>query len=424
MTQYNSQRKLLLLLAVCLMLISTYSVSAQGKKLSISGFTETSFETHFGDPADAEDLEKYEDAGGEDEAVEETNRVTMPGFNLIVTSQLSDNLTFQGEIVNSFEEGDFEVELLRAYADYKINPNFNLQAGKFLTPIGYLNRNQRFYGYLNYSVEQRNLVNKELGYVPLSTVGLKAYGTFGLGNTSSLTYHVGIGGMRGLVPEGSETLSSFEWGEDESNSPGVNGLLEYLTYIGNNELIIGVSGYSIGRIVGFAIEDGEEIPFGEEDEDEEEEEEEEEEADFSEMELSEVGFVPYIRIDGPKFQFLAEYHTTTFTDELGNLEDSKFDYEGYSLELVFKTKLAKKSFYPYIRFDGSKIAREGYHPYFGLELESADELEKAYVPSSQELLFGAAWDVIPGNRIKMEYGRFIEGPFPANTFRISTAFAF
>lgn len=418
MTKFAFAPNLRALLFLVLLLFSFNKSSAQ--KLNISGFSELVFESSFGDPASQEDLEVYESFDGDDEAIEAATHLRFPGFNLIFTSELSDRLTFQGEIVNSFEEGDLEIELLRSYIDYSINPKFNLQAGKVLSSIGYLNRNQRFYGYLNYSVETRDLVNKELGFSPTTTVGLKAYGTFEIGNSSSLTYHAVWGGMRGSVPEGSETLSGFEIGHDHANSPGIQGLVEYLTYVGETEVLIGLSAYSVGRIVGFAVEDGEEVPIGEE----ADELEEEGMLDRDEMNLSEFGFAPYIRIDGPKFQFLGEFHTTTFTDENGNLENDKFNYTAYSLEFVYKSTLANKSFYPYVRFDGKEIADGGYHPYFGLEQESDDELEKSFVPGSKELIFGFAWDVIQNNRLKLEYGRFLDGPFRQGNIRISTSFAF
>lgn len=408
---------------MCFLIIGL-SHYGSAQKLTISGFTDLTFESAFGDPASKKDLNRFELFGGDDELTEEVSRLKFPGFNLIFSSDLSDKLKFQGEIVNSFEEeGGLEIELLRGYADYAINPKFNLQAGKMLSSIGYLNRNQRFYGYLNYSVKTRDLVQKELGFVPLTTVGLKAHGTFDLGSTSSLTYHAVWGGMRGLTPEGSETLSGVEMGDDDSNSPGVQGLLEFLTYVGQTEVIVGFSGYSIGRIKGLAIEDGEEAAFGEEEEDEDEEEEEEGEEVVA-MELSERGIAPYIRIDATRFQFLGELHSTVFSDEIGTLDEADYKYTAYSLELVYKAKLAGKSFYPYVRFDSQKIAGKGYHPFFGLELEDGEELEKAYTPSYKEFIVGFAYDVIKNNRIKIEYGRYVEGPFPNSNLKISTAFAF
>lgn len=395
-------------------------VKAQDYKLSISGYSDLTVVTPWGDAADEGDLEVFEALGGDDELVEDVTKVSIPGFNLIFTRPINEKLKFQGEIVNAYEEGELDIELLRSYIDYNISSKFSLQAGKFLTPIGYLNRNQRFYGYLNYSVETRSLVDKELGYVPLSTVGLKAYGSFSAGNTSAFNYQLSFGGMRGFTPEGSETLAGFELGDDDSASPGFSGLVEYLTYIGNTELIIGFSAYDVPQIVGFYVEDGEDVPFGEE----AEELEEDGLLEREEMELTEFGLATYFRIDGEKIQFLGEYHSTKFSDELGNLDESSYNYIGYSFELVYKTSLGKKSFYPYIRFDGVKIADEGSHPFYGLELEGGEELENSYMPSSQEIIVGFAWDIIKNNRIKLEYGKFIEGPFASNNLKISTAFAF
>lgn len=390
---------------------------AQDKKLVISGFSELRFTGRVGDSADEEAEEAFEEGGGEEELLEENGRLSTPGFNTIITSELSDRFTFQGELVFSFEEEVFETELLRAYADYKINQKFNIQAGKFLTPIGYLNRNQRFYGYLNYSVRPRDLVNKELGFIPAFTVGTMVYGTFELNATSALNYQIAFGGMRGLYPEAGETIAGIEFGEDESNSAGIAGLLEYISYIGDLELTLGFSAYRNGRIVGFEVENGEEVPIGEE----AEELEEEGLLDREEIELSETGIAPFLRLDGSKFQFLGEYHYTRFSDEEGNLARDWYDYHGYSLEILMKTQLWEKPLYPYIRFDGQDISD---HPYYGLEAEGDDSLEKSFVPSSTELIFGMALDPFPGNRLKVEYGRYLSGPFPVNEFRLSTSFGF
>ena len=406
---------------ICALLVITFilpsDLLAQEKKFTISGFSELRYTNRSGDPVDEELAEEFEDLGGDEELIEEGSRWSIPGFNTIITSTLSKQLTFQGEVVFSFEEEVFEVELLRSYLDYKLNPKFNLQAGKFLSPIGYFNRNQRFYGYLNYSVRPRDMVDKELGFIPAFTVGVMAYGGFDLSSTSTLNYKLSYGGMRGLFPEAGESISGIEFGEDESNSPGLASLLEYVSYIGESELTLGFSFYNVPRIVGFSVEDGDEVPYGEE----ADELEEDGLIDREEMELSEFGIAPYIRFDASKYQLMFEYHSTKFDDELGNLEQSSYDYDGYSVQLLYKTKLGGSSFYPYIRLDSRNLDE---HPYYGLELEGGEELEKGIIPRSREWIVGAAWDAFPGNRIKAEYGRFLEGPFPQNEFRVSTSFGF
>lgn len=389
-------------------------------KLTISGYSDLTFTSPWGAAASEEDLEKFETEGGDEELTESTAKVNIPGFNLIFTRPISEKFRFQGELVNSMEDGELELELLRCYVDYSFNPKFNLQAGKFLSAIGYLNRNQRFYGYLNYSVQHRRMVEKEFGYIPLTTVGLKAYGSFSTSSLSSINYQIAFGGMREATPEASsELLSGFEIGEDESNSPGVSVLAEYLAFIGNTELTLGMSGYMVSRIVGYKLADGEHVAYGHD----ADELEEEGLLVRDPMQLKEFGVAPYLRLDAQKFQFLGELHHTVFQDEEGNLPSDKFQYTAFSLELVYKSTLAGKSFYPYVRFDSEQIAGGGYHPFYGLTSED-NELENYYMPSSQELIFGFAWDVIRNNRIKLEYGRFLYGPYTSNNLKMSTAFAF
>lgn len=401
-------------------LITHLAVAQDENKLSISGYSDLTFTSPWGPAANEADEEAFEAAGGDEELTESTAKVNIPGFNLIFTRPITDQFKFQGELVNSMEDGELELELLRCYVDYSFNPKFNLQAGKFLSAIGYLNRNQRFYGYLNYSVQHRRMVEKEFGFIPLTTVGLKAYGSFSTSSLSSFSYQLAFGGMREATPEASsELLSGFELGEEDSNSPGISILAEYLAFIGNTEVTLGISGYFVSRIAGFKMADGESVPYGHE----ADELEEDGLLIREQMTLQETGFAPYLRLDAQKFQFLGELHHTIFQDQEGNLPSDKYLYTAFSLELAYKTTLAGKSFYPYLRYDSEQIAGGGYHPFYGLQAEE-DEIENYYMPSSQELIVGCAWDVIRNNRIKLEYGRFLSGPYTRNNLKLSTAFAF
>ena len=387
---------------------------AQDSKLLISGFSEVNFLTQFGDPADADHLTEYLESGADAEAVEESKHIAISGFNLNLLGILTENLIFQGELFFHFDEDEFEISMLRSYLDYRINPKFKLQVGKFLSPIGYLNRNQRIYGYLNYS-SPRDMVNEEFGYIPLSTVGVKTYGTFEVGN-SAINYQVAYGASRKMSPHGSE-LFNVEFGHDESSGPGVSGLLELLTFVGESELIVGISGFNNPKIRSFYAPEGEEIPIGEE-------AEELEEAGLlvrTEMELSEIGFVPYLRFDASKFQLMLEYHNIKFTDEIGTTPESEYNYSAYTVQLLYKSKLIDKPFYPYVRYD-SRDVDEG-HPYFGLHNEG-DHIKNTHAPVSKEVKVGFAWDLINRSRIKIEYGLVTAGPFLKNNFSVSTSFGF
>lgn len=373
---------------------------AQGNLLKISGFSEVRFNSSFGKPADPEAAERFESSGGEEHMIEKGNNISFSGINLNLQSELNAKLHFQSELYLNYEHDELQLHLLRAYADYRISEKFNIQAGKFLAPIGYLNRNQRIYSYLNYSVKPRDMVNEEMGFIPLFVIGLQAYGSFPL-ESSNINYRVAYGTNRSHAPHGG-SIATAHIGEEEETSPGWSGLVEYLGTAGNGDITIGLSGYFNGNINSIYVVEGESAPS-------------------DDLQLREIGFAPYIRLDQPRFQLMGEYHAVTFEDITGVTGIDKYHYNAASAEFVYKTTMLNRPLYPYVRYDYRKV--NGNHPFYGLLMEH-DEIQKTYPFNNSEIMAGICWDIMESSRFKVEYGAFTTGPMPGNRITVSTSFAF
>lgn len=390
-------------IALLIFLISIGIAHAQDKKLTISGFSELRVESRFGDPADKEQADLLKATEGGDDFHKESTTIYYPGFNLNFLGELNEKLLFQGEI--NFEPADLRdlhIEIFRAYLDYRLNPKFNLQVGKFLSPIGYLNRNQRIYGYLNNSVIPRDMVWENYGFIPGFTLGLQVYGTFDAGS-SAIKYYLAYGQNRATLPHG-QTIALGHINEGENSNPGVSGIVEYFIPTGSGEISIGLSGYLNPSIKTNYIELGQRFDSL---------------APVT-MKLSEKGFTPYFRLDASKFQFFTEFHSIQYSDETGVAAKEKYNYTALTAELMYKTKAAGKPFGPYIRYDMRNVDRG--HPFYGLNNDGV--LRNSFVPDQSELIVGFVWDLFPSNRFKIEYAANFAGAATKGRLAVSTAFAF
>ena len=381
------------------------SAVAQDGRFKISGFSEVRYNSRFGAIADEKAFDDLEASGGESHDSEKGSGITFPGFNLNLLSELSEKLYFQGELNFAYEDADdLHLELYRAYLDYRLNSKFNLQAGKFLTGIGYLNRNQRIYGYLNNSIVPRDMVFEEFGYMPSFMMGLQAYGTFE-GSASSIKYMIGYGAMRGSLPHGA-TLSIAHIGDEEESAPGFTGLLEWYKPTENGEINIGFSAYSNPSIKTNYVATGEVF----------------DELNAVAMELKETGIAPYLRVDHTKFQFIGEFHSVSFKDATKVSAKENYSYTAMSAEFMYKAKMFNKGFGPYVRYDMRSV--DANHPFYGLVAEHEGPTMSIYNTEQSKFVVGFVFDPIPANRIKMEYGANMKGVGRKGNFSISTSFAF
>lgn len=378
--------------------------NAQEKKLTISGFSELRLESRFGGPADQEEADLLESTGGRERIYREGTEIYYPGFNLNFLAELNEKLFFQGEI--NFEAEDLKkihIEIYRAYIDYRLHPKFNLQLGKFLSPIGYLNRNQRIYGYLNNSVRPREMVWEEYGYIPPFTLGAQVYGTFEA-TSNAVKYYLAYGQNRAGFPHG-QTIAAGHIGNSKISNPGFSGILEGYLPTPGGEISIGLSGYFNPGVKTYLVELGDIFdPLS-----------------AVSIDLRETGIAPYFRWDSEKFVFFSEAHLINFTDKTGISSKEKYNYSALSAEIAYKAEAAGKPFNPYVRYDRRHVDKQ--HPFYGLRSE--DDLSfKIFVPDQSELMVGVVWDLIQSNRLKIEYGATFRGAMPKGRLSISSSFAF
>ena len=418
----------LFLLLLCFSYWSNDSM-AQSKRLRLSGFSEIGLSTRFGAPADMAAHELYEEFGHAADLAEPGVRLSYPGIALNMLGELNEKLYFQGEISFAIHHSAPTIEFNRLYLDYRINEKFNIIAGQFLTPIGYLNMNQRIYGYLNYSLKPRDMVNEEYGFIPVTTLGLQAYGRFSY-DSWGLNYRLAYGTGRGQTPHQRPFTATL--GHEENSAPGVTGSIEALIPTASFELKIGMSAYHNPRLASLYIEElGGVAEFDDHGHGHEEEHTEDPtvpegevvEEEHHELRLQESILAPYVMFDHNKFQVFAEYHASLQKDNEGELPQETFTYSAMSAQFLYKTQLAGKPLYPYVRYDFALTPTNDGGRYYGL-VQEAESLQRTYVPNTAELMIGMAWDVLPFNRLKLEYSRYLNGPFLTNGINASTSFAF
>jgi len=400
-----------------------FSAHAQDSKLSFSGFGEVNASTSFGEVANEKQEELHHLFPSSEEQHLEDDQLDfgIPGFDLIGTARLSDNVISRAELFFENEEDAISIKLLQLQIQYQVSEKFNLKVGKFLTPIGYLNLNQRFFGYLNYSYRSRDMVKESLGYAPVSMVGLQFNGKF-FSNDLVYGYKVAIGQNRGTVPHETVLSATFD------TAPGIVIANDFKKSFKNVDVTLGLSGYynpeistiyldSLGKEGELETDHGQGDTTGVE--------------GAPSVLLRELGLTPYLKVDHDKFQVLVEYHSMDFSqisegvhangDKI-NVPD--YNYQALSAQLMFKTNLLKKPFYPYVRYDWSELGNGGY--YLGLEEidGSHDELQRVYRPDNTIAMIGAAWDVSAFSRVKLEYSRKLNGHELENTINFGTSFAF
>jgi len=393
-----------------LLVLFGMNIQAQERKLNLSGYSSVAFSTAFGDAANEQERIMHERNGGDPDIIEEGTDISYPGMNLFLNSQFSDKLTFQSEIFFEVDKDEFNVDMEQLFLKYGFSEKFNLTTGQFITPLGYLSRNQRNLDYLNYSYKIRDMINEEFGLTPFRTLGLQANGTFEAGSMA-IMYWVAYGGARGTTPAGK--VNETQIGNVEHSSPSLTVNLELYFPMSSGDLNIGMGIMSTPSIKSIYIDSlGKEVDILEE-------------LDPSErMDLSETIFAPYIRYDASKFQVFAEYHINTLKDELGNTGSASYEFTTLSAQILYKTKIKGKSVYPYLRYDKLNFANDNPDPYYGLIQRSGDGIIRTHAANREQIMIGAAFDLFPNNRIKLEYDLFLDGPEPQNGINIATSFAF
>jgi hypothetical protein len=110
---------------------------------------------------------------------------------------------------------DYGIDVERMEAGWSPRSWFQATIGRYHTPLGYWNTAFHHGKWLITTVENPLLFKfeDEYGPLPVHTIGLLVYGQIGLGQSSSLLYHLGIGNGRGATPDPPQKLMDIHEGK-------------------------------------------------------------------------------------------------------------------------------------------------------------------------------------------------------------------
>lgn len=187
----------------------------------------------FGGYVDVHGRHEREDGVGE-------SAFDLKRLNLFTAAQVSDFVRFAAEI--EFEEAGEEVKIEFAAIDLGIHQALSLRGGMLLVPLGRFNlsHDSPFNEFTD-----RPVVSTDILGVALSEPGLGAFGLFGLGGLSRITYELyavnGFGdGVITDAPGGTSIPAGRQPFENANGSPSVVGRTTYSPAIGWE---VGVSGH-------------------------------------------------------------------------------------------------------------------------------------------------------------------------------------
>lgn len=391
------------LLTTCTGLFMLFTAFGQSdSKIRVNGFGDMTYGYTSGNYANPTARANFE-ANGESTYPFNVNTggFGIVGTDFVVTSDISDNLIFQTELnlqVERGEQSDIEMDVERAYLDYKISDVVGFQTGLFFTPIGFSNRNLYARAWLMNSSQIREIVEESTGLVPTHSIGMNFYGKAFLGD-HALSYIVSAGNGRGADP-----VTVFY--NRNTSDPMYTGLLEWIIPAGD-DFRIGISGFYSGNFKTPLIDSiGQTVDM----------------ATAQQLTLTESGINPYIYYKGKVFNLLAEMHQATISEVSNHLTANKnTELTAMSVELGINLTFKDKRLIPYVRYDQLNIDNNS--PYYGIRVDG-DMASRIYVPGYDAAMIGFAYDLSTFNRIKFEFIRHMDGPRKENGFVIQTAFGF
>lgn len=370
--------------------------------LEFSAFGDMSLGFTFGNPADQNDLDLFQNFGTDPDPVNLQRGFGIVGTDFVVLAELTDRLNFLSEVNLQLGRGgssDIELDMERNFLDYRIKEWFNIQAGSFFTPIGFFNRTLYSRAWLMTSIQIPDIFEEELNLAPTHDVGVNVYGTLPTFGAHSLNYAVAVTNGRGPTPD------KLIMGRDPTKNKQVSAMLEWV--VPNvRDFRIGLSGWT-GIIDSY---DTMSLPFGAP-------------TDIStleQMQLRETGFQPHLVVYSRPFNLIVEYVHAQHRDLLGNLSEKTFTLQGVMAELSLN--LLDGTLHPYVRYDSTDLPKDG-GPYYPLR-EEGGFVTRHFIPEFQAVMVGLTYDLYAFNRIKLEYSRHFDGPRPENGIAIQTAFGF
>jgi hypothetical protein len=375
---------------------------AKAADIRFNAFGDVSVGMPLGDPASEDDAAEYAANGVDEYPVNTYRGFQITGTDFVVTADLDEDLTFQGEVNLQVCRGcssDFEVDVERMYLNYKLHPLANVQVGLYFTPIGYQNRNLYARAWLMNSVQIHDFTEEELGLVPTHTTGAMLHGTWA-GSSTAVMYALSVGNGRPTDPDGAI------YARDTNPATEVAALVEFRLMNFKN-FRIGLSGWTD------RIETGINGPaYGDA-------------AVGTDMvKLKDTGFNPFIVFDNGTFGFSAEAVSSKMVDVNpdgmkltdNGWQSSSFAFSSFTSELVVHLNDGK--LHPYVRMDKTELPAENGGPFF-----TQREGSHKYVPDFNAVMVGVAYDIYTFNRLKLEYISHQDGP-RRNSVVMQSAFAF
>ena len=353
-----------------------------------------------GDYADALQRSLIETFGSDPDPVNTTRGFGLTGFDFVVISDLSADLTFLGEVnLQSARgrSGDIETDVERAFMDFRVHPKFNVQAGLFFTPIGFNNRFLYARAWLMNSTQVPDFYEEELNLVPTHTTGVAVYGEFFLGDSHRLNYIVSAGNGRATTPD------AAVYARDPSPNKEFTALIELLLP-GYKTSRIGLSGWT-GTIETVKLDAMGDVSLA---------------ALAEPMEMRETGLDAFIVWNTRLFSLNGEIVYSRRKDLLGNLFRETYTMTGGMVEAA--VHLMDGKIHPYLRYDQTSLPGGG-GPYLSLRGDG-DEFRRVFVPEFQAMIGGVAYDLDLHVRLKIEYARHLDGPRRRSALTAQAAFGF
>jgi hypothetical protein len=382
-------------------------LTASANEFSLSGFADVNAGYQFGRVRDSAAQAMFESFGLDPHPKSSQSGFGLVGTDFTLTSELSDTLVYLGEVNLQVERGqstEFEFDVERMYFRKAFNPTVNIQAGLFFTPIGYFNRNLYSRAWMMVSAQVPDLFEEELGLVPTHTVGVQLDGGFTLPGSHRLEYAVSAGNGRAIDP-----VANI-YARDEDPWRSATAMLEWVLPGEHKDLRFGVSGWhdiistyrvsQMGQIRSVSDPTTEAIR------------------------MRELGAVLHAVYRGKWFSVLAEAVAQRHTVTEGVVDASDRRTTLFGVVAEASVNLGEDGRWkPYVRYDRVSLPGIDGGPYLGLRLEG-DEISRFYVPDTQMVIAGAAWDPSTNQRIKLEYSLALDGVRPQHAVVVQSAFGF
>jgi hypothetical protein len=380
---------------------------ASANEFSLSGFADVNAGYLFGKVRNAEAERMFESFGLDPHPKSSQSGFGLVGTDFTLTSELSESLVYLAEVNLQVERGqstEFEFDVERMFFRKAFKPTFNVQAGLFFTPIGYFNRNLYSRAWMMVSAQVPDLFEEELGLIPTHTVGIQIDGQFELSSGHRLEYTVSGGNGRSIDPVANV------YARDDNPWQSATAMLEWVLPGEHKDFRFGLSGwhdviktYSVGQMgeVRSIIDPTTEA-----------------------IRMRELGTSLHAVYRAKWFSILAEGVAQRHTVIEGMVDPSSRRTTLLGLVVEGSLNLGDNGAWkPYVRYDQVAVPGVDGGPYLGLRLDG-DELSRFYVPDTQVVITGVAWDPSANQRLKLEYSLALDGVRPQHALVVQSAFGF